>query len=150
MDLQTFKFVAALKRCAMDNGCCDPPCPMGQECEGALWMLEKAAGVIKELAARVPDIDVGNKWISVKERLPDDQCDDARAARGGDYIHKVLAVSVTPNYTAMDTAYLYNGRWALGQYTSWKHFMGAPVTHWMPLPVPPKAHEESDGNNQTL
>jgi len=48
MDFQTCKFVTALKRCAMDNGCNEPPCPMVHECEGALWMLEKAADVIRE------------------------------------------------------------------------------------------------------
>ena len=122
--------------CCVDGSCEGCPRLQTPEPESEFDCMNKlktdAADAIEELVAAVP------KWISVEERLPDDQCDDARAARGGDYIHKVLAVSVTPNYTAMDTAYLYNGRWALGQYTSWKHFMGAPVTHWMPLPDPPK------------
>lgn len=95
-------------------------------------MVRDAADAIEELVAAVP------KWISVEDRLPEDQGDDARAARGGDYIHKVLAASVTPNYTVMDTAYLENGIWSLSQYTSWKQIIGAPVTHWMPLPAPPK------------
>ena len=98
-------------------------------------VMRDAADAIEELLAVVPH------WISVEERLPEDQGDDARAARGGDYIHKVLAASVTPNYTVMDTAYLENGIWSLSQYTSWKQIIGAPVTHWMPLPDPPKEVE---------
>ena len=94
-----------------------------------------AADAIEELLAKVPH------WISVEERLPEDQGDDARVARGGDYIHKVLAASVTPNYTVMDTAYLENGIWSLSQYTSWKQIIGAPVTHWMPLPKSPRGAE---------
>lgn len=121
-------------------------CDIGGNCEyydldvccqgGEKDILKDAADAIEELLAAVP------KWISVEERLPEDQGDDARAARGGDYIHKVLAASVTPNYTVMDTAYLENGIWSLSQYTSWKQIIGAPVTHWMPLPEPPKEDAE--------
>ena len=119
-----------LRKCSQTGTCA--LCEHVNVCLEKGCAIERAAGAIEELLAAVPH------WISVEERLPDDQCDDARAARGGDYIHKVLAASVTPNYTVMDTAYLENGIWSLSQYTSWKQIIGAPVTHWMPLPAPPK------------
>ena len=121
----------SLRCCASDSEPCEHCNCELEECNPKT-IMEIAAAAIEELLATVP------KWISVEERLPEDQGDDARAARGGDYIHKVLAASVTPNYTVMDTAYLENGIWSLSKYTSWKQIIGAPVTHWMPLPEPPK------------
>ena len=140
------ELVKALRACGDHFDCENCPIDKPESTSDDCHKVDlDAADAIEELVAERDQFRGQAKmvpqWISVEERLPDDQCDDARAARGGDYIHKVLAVSVTPNYTAMDTAYLYNGRWALGQYTSWKHFMGAPVTHWMPLPDPPKEVE---------
>ena len=62
-----------------------------------------------------PDNNVGDKWISVKERLPD---------ADGDYLvwndyHK----AIVGHY------------WSMGRYFISK---AVTVTHWMPLPEPPK------------
>lgn len=128
-------------RCCAEIQC--ETCPRGDVPNGYIEcrtrLADETADAIEELLAK--DTNVPNKWISVEERLPEDQGDDARAARGGDYIHKVLAASVTPNYTVMDTAYLENGIWSLSKYTSWKQIIGAPVTHWMPLPTSPGGTE---------
>lgn len=58
-----------------------------------------------------------NEWISVKDRLP-----EARK--------RVLVFVKKPaNYTSIDTDRIVDDRWV-----RWGRY----VTHWMPLPKPPK------------
>ena len=58
------------------------------------------------------------QWISVKDRLPDNE-------------ERVLvAVDSDKSYTKIDT-----DRMVCRQWVRW----GMSVTHWMPLPEPPKA-----------
>ena len=57
-------------------------------------------------------------WISVKDRLPDE---DVRVLV---YLHS------DRSYTTMDTDRLLNGKWV--------RWGALDVTHWMPLPLPPK------------
>lgn len=56
-----------------------------------------------------------NEWISVKDRLPDE---DTR-----------VLVYIKGTYTFFDTDRILYGKWV-----RWN----ASVTHWMPLPEPPK------------
>ena len=84
-------------------------------------LMKQAADAIEELADR----NVG-KWIPVTERLP---------SKNGFYL--CLYKHKHPGGVAIDEGLSiqqwYNGRWNLDEiYT---------VTHWMPLPEPPK--EES-------
>ena len=56
-----------------------------------------------------------NGWISVKDRLPDDDT-------------LVLVYSRQGNYMNLKVDYIHGGKW----------FNSMLVTHWMPLPTPPK------------
>lgn len=58
-----------------------------------------------------------NEWISVKDRLPETR-------------KRVLVFIKKPaNYTSIDTDRIVDDRWV-----RWGRY----VTHWMPLPEPPK------------
>ena len=58
-----------------------------------------------------------SEWISVKERLPEEE-------------ERVLVyLDSNRSYTKTDTDRLINSKWV-----RW----GRDVTHWMPLPEPPK------------
>ena len=57
------------------------------------------------------------EWISVKDRLPEEE---ARV---------LVYLDSNRNYTKTDTDRLINSKWV-----RW----GRDVTHWMPLPEPPK------------
>lgn len=87
------------------------------------YQNEEANKFVDELIANgvtVTDNNVGCKWIPVTERLPDSgRCvliysEDGMVAEG--------------NYTAYDKKW-YQFRWSV---------KGQKVTHWMPLPEPPK------------
>ena len=64
-----------------------------------------------------------SEWISVKDRLPDTSADILVAA----YWHD--------SWQTMVGWYSGNYWWV---YTSHGAFMPGPVSHWMPLPEPPK------------
>ena len=58
-----------------------------------------------------------SEWISVEERLPEEEA-------------RVLVwLNIEDNYTTIDTDRILCGKWV-----RWNSF----VTHWMPLPEPPK------------
>jgi hypothetical protein len=76
---------------------------------------EEFARRLIDHAKPVTDNNVGSKWIPVSERLPD--------WRDG----KVL---VFTKYGFSICERTVNGRWK-GQHANW-------ITHWMPLPEPPK------------
>ena len=88
--------------------------------------LKIAQARIKELEAQIP------KWISVEDRLPE--------KHGGLY----ACLLVWPTAPDMPFPYLLNWH-AYGNngYVEGPHFSdegmdGLKVTHWMPLPEPPK------------
>jgi hypothetical protein len=62
--------------------------------------------------------NVGNKWIPVSERLPKEW-------------KRVLALT---NHKAQIVAKLTDVGWVV----SWNHVPCPEITHWMPLPEPPK------------
>ena len=64
-----------------------------------------------------------NKWIDVKERLPEE---DTR-------VLVVLSQEAAMTYTKMDTDRINDGKWV-----RWNNR----ITHWMPLPEPPKVGED--------
>jgi 8-oxo-dGTP pyrophosphatase MutT (NUDIX family) len=80
-------------------------------------VMQDAADAIEELVASVP------KWISVEERLPDDSQD----------VLVFFVYGVAP-ITGIDVD-SYNHR-----AKRWVNIDDA-VTHWMPLPDPPKEVE---------
>lgn len=73
-----------------------------------------------------------SKWISVKERLPDDEKDG----------ETVLAVvsgkpheNITLCYALMTAGYFPGEGWVVNEYPEWEN---PTITHWMPLPEPPE------------
>ena len=62
------------------------------------------------------------EWISVEDRLPEESVD-------------VLVVVKIGNRVSVDTDRIYGGKWF--NYGKLGHLQGY-VTHWMPLPEPPK------------
>lgn len=67
-----------------------------------------------------PTLTTPNEWVSVKERLPENNC-------------RVL-VHVTGKPFDIDADRLADGKWV-----RW----GWCVTHWMPLPEPPKEYNHA-------
>ena len=65
------------------------------------------------------DNNVGDKWISVKDRLPEEW--------------KTVLV-FKPSIDAIIPAKLRGGSW----YAAWDTTRLEYVSHWMPLPMPPK------------
>lgn len=84
-----------------------------------------AADAIEELLAK--DTNVPNKWISVEERLPEEW-------------REVLAYSPIHSdeknpHMIQICWYIGNGKW---RETEYGEIVEIPVTHWIPLPEPPK------------
>lgn len=75
------------------------------------------------------------EWISVKERLPDDEKD-------GETVLAVVSGKPHENITlchALMTAGYFPGEgWVLNEYPEWEN---PTITHWMPLPEPPEEKE---------
>lgn len=95
-----------------------------------------AADAIEELQKQLP------KWIPVSERLPEEKCKCLVYKK-----HTGLSalVSFTNDLESIDK-YDFQGqkRWGFFYYDSEYGFCESlGVTHWMPLPEPPK--EEADG-----
>lgn len=73
-----------------------------------------------------------SEWISVKERLPDDEKD-------GETVLAVVSGKPHENITlchALMTAGYFPGEgWVVNEYPEWEN---PTITHWMPLPKPPE------------
>ena len=73
-----------------------------------------------------------SEWISVKERLPDDEKD-------GETVLAIVSGKPHKNITlchALMTAGYFPGEgWVVNEYPEWEN---PTITHWMPLPEPPK------------
>lgn len=95
------------------------PSPNIHEYEDAL-----AAAIAALQEQDVTDINVGNKWISVEERLPDDTL-----------YGKNILICIKNRWgeQRVDTVHW----WGLEQRLQSAWFW-VDVTHWMPLPEPPK------------
>ena len=104
-------------------------CPYSKGCEQfeAGNLYRDALAYITQLEARVP------KWISVKDRLPEPSTYVLALTAPG-------ALSVGQNVIVAD--YIHPKREECGvfviAYTPYEDQYILPVTHWMPLPEPPK------------
>lgn len=82
------------------------------------------------------------QWISVKDRLPEDACFYLVVYHdwsNGEYLPKY------DDYRVRVMRFLNNGSWRLPVCLDRKceEYVNREITHWMPLPEPPKeAHDE--------
>lgn len=87
-------------------------------------LLEDALTYIQQLETHLP------KWISVEERLPEDNLNVLVYAIGNNENSVIAMTSYTHNM------YGYNIE---GWCSPWQYFFYEyKITHWMPLPEPPK------------
>ena len=107
------------------------------EREAVLGMLKQECSpmVFAYLADLVNDIPAADvrpvEWIPVTERLPEHSCGESNS---------VLTVS---SLGAMRVLYFDGGNWCYPTGEALTTAGKFPITHWMPLPEPPK--EESYG-----
>ena len=108
----------------MDGPCSE--CPYDkvsfnlQECSKAL--IEDAFAYIQQLESRVP------RWIPVEERLPESD-DNVLVIVNGE------CKTMTFEEAYMLASYYPGEGWIVEEYEDWENPV---VTHWMPLPEPPK------------
>lgn len=86
--------------------------------------------VERSVILSAPTIAAAPQWISVEDRLPEDA--------GG----AVDAVLVTDGFL-IHMAYFNHGTWYFCESGEMKEEMFYNVTHWMPLPEPPKMDTEN-------
>ena len=87
---------------------------------------------LREIKA-IPAADVVpvQKWISVKDKLP-----ETRESILGKKSSKVIVAFRFDDETqGTDTAHMLNGEWVFEDHIT---VVARTITHWMPLPQPPK------------
>ena len=90
-------------------------------------------------AKPVTDINVGSKWIPVTERLPEEDGKYIVFEQSGGRTNTSM-LRFAKDARKIDR-YDFKGRWKNAWYeydSEWGHYTVKSVTHWMPLPEPPK------------
>ena len=95
-------------------GRCAPDCLYGDMIGCVQTMHQDTLAMIQQLEAQVP------KWISVEERLPEDDDD----------VLMMTDMGMSMGYYCRDS---FSDRWV-----DYVNSDSRCVTHWMPLPEPPK------------
>lgn len=125
----------------------------GKIIEGLKDAIKRAdydGGIVRmsvEVCQIIIDVLEGCDWISVKDRLPD--------AAG----YECLVCAVNENYNQTHVFTAHTGYGEPGWWTGNVHYMSRAtspsdnklhhalkVTHWMPLPEPPKEDERCSGS----
>ena len=119
MNLKPEELVKALRFCGKHE-CVTCPCDIG-ECIRMVYaaadQIERDQKEIEELREKLP------KWISVKERLPIDR------------LKKYLVAFRDAGGSIVDMArYIPSDGWTCDNWDVPQNL----ITHWMPLPEPPK------------
>ncbi len=99
--------------------------------------LDRAAGTITDLLHRIKAENNGG-WVSVKDRLPEDLPEN----KGKKIIKCLVSVKSrypngTPNIEKRQRQMLLDYRGNFIRW-EWSRTHGENVTHWQPLPKPPK------------
>lgn len=115
----------ALEHCGADKPCGE--CPYRKEVDSCIGMIARdALSYIRQLENQIADL--GKKvprWISVKERLPKDG-------------QKVIAAFRDGGGVIVDQARYSNGEF---DFADWAYVWDENITHWTPLPEPPKEEQ---------
>ena len=80
------------------------------------------------------DTDVPGKWISVEERLPEDGLPANSTKK---QIKVLTAIKGENGYTVRSQMRMRNYYISKPETWAWK-YSGGKITHWMPLPQPPR------------
>ena len=78
------------------------------------------------------DVQPINKWISVKDRLPDESCECLGVVDG-----EVTEVSYNPKQKGLICV------WSMCDADGFKPLSDDAVTHWMPMPEPPVVQDDT-------
>lgn len=109
------------KTCDREIACC--------ECEysdiSPCFAVRMADALIAHGVTFAEDNNVPTKWIPVSERLPNDS--------------KAVLVYAPRNRNIFECFHRGGGCWEIASYTF--EILHDEVTHWMPLPEPPKEGE---------
>lgn len=76
---------------------------------------------------KAADVQPIGRWISVKDRLPDESCECLGVVDG-----EVTEVSYSPKQKGLICV------WSMCDADGFKPLSDDAVTHWMPMPEPPK------------
>ena len=82
---------------------------------------------VNRLETKFADVHPVDRWISVKDRLPDESCECLGVVDG-----EVTEVSYSPKQKGLICV------WSMCDADGFKPLPDDAVTHWMPLPEPPK------------
>ena len=103
---------------------------------GALEVYRMAIAALRELDAQEKQESFG-EWISVKERLPDDEQEVLVIAHGWDgrlvYVGSHRRVEAQKSWLTGITS--KSSEWSLW---GWSYLKEPIVTHWLPMPEPPE------------
>lgn len=102
------------------------------DCEAAI--MDDALALIRQQQERIRELEAGQQWISVKDRLPQRK-----------WIDCLVATKIQGDGTrGFNIAWVNddNGVWKSND--EWICDGREIVTHWMPLPEPPKEEENGD------
>ena len=96
----------------------------------ASWLLDQ---VLHDIQA-MPTLTPPNEWVSVEERLPEDEAPAGRKQITVMVTTKAGKVTIASRVFEPGRDYcgkVYPARWL------WSRWLDKHVTHWMPLPAPP-------------
>ena len=102
--------------------------------------LDAAADALEAAEKRIAEIEAAQRWIPVEERLPDDVGSYLvyyHEWSNGDFLPKY------DDYRIRVMRFMNNGKWCMPVCTDKRCEVDTnrEVTHWQPLPQPPKEGE---------
>ena len=89
---------------------------------------------VLDLIEKAPALTPPNEWVSVEERLPEDDAPAGRKQITVMVTTKAGKVTIASRVFEPERDYcgkVYPARWL------WSRWLNNHVTHWMPLPAPP-------------
>lgn len=108
--------------------------PVDYEAEHSAVLISDMSKIMREWVERQPTLTPPNEWVSVEERLPTIEKD--YGGYGSVSVNVFNGKSVLPmDYESSVVRGKKVFRW---KYPWNRIYDGEPITHWRPLPEPPK------------